>query len=412
MSRKTLTIAVATLMLGTAPTFAQQELKFPNWMFTEDAMGAWWDDGIAYIEEKYPDITFSKTTLSAADFEKQVTTQIAAGVSPDFMPLFTNMLAPMIDAGQLMPLDECIAQGGHGETILPSISFAQVDGVTYGVPLTMSPWSMVVNHKLLEEAGVGVPTTLDEMYAAAKAVKERTGNYGFAFGNDMAAAIHVYINAMQFVIGNGSDFSQADGTITVNDPRNVEAITWIKRYLDEGLAPIGLNIASARDLFNAGQVAIMFEGPWLMTPAIEALGAENVTYEVMPTPTHAAITGGAFLGIPTNSAHPEAACDLLNFYLTEDMQRRWLEEFQQIPGTTVQPSAEFLAQNPWVANMVDIAAKYPGGIGYAAPGYVVQSAEFRQLVVDKLSEIYSGAVSVEDGLNELQADMEAWAGSL
>lgn len=412
MLNKTLTIAMTALMLGTAPSIAQEEMKFPNWMFTEGPMGTWWDDGIAYIEEKYPDIKFSKTTLSAADFEKQVTTQIAAGVSPDFMPLFTNMLAPMIEADQLLPLDECIAKGGHGDTILPSISFAQKDGVTYGVPMTMSPWSMVVNRKLLEEAGVGVPTTLEEMYAAAKAVKEKTGNYGFAFGNDMAAAIHVYINAMQFVIGNGSDFSQPDGTITINDPRNVAAIAEIKRYLDEGLAPIGLNIASARDLFIAGQVAIMLEGPWLMTPAIEALGAENVTYEVAPTPTHAAITGGAFLGIPKNSAHPEEACELLNYYLTEDMQRRWLEEFQQIPGTTVQPSAEFLAKNPWVANMVDIAAKYPGGIGYAAPGYVVQSAEFRQLVVDKLSEIYSGAVSVEDGLNELQVDMEAWAAAL
>ncbi len=408
MNLTKLTMACAVVAMTATGAVAQEELKFPNWMFTEGPMGDWWQAGIDYIQEQHPDITVSKTAMSAADFERQVTTQIAAGVSPDFMPLFTNMLAPMIDASTLMPLDECIAQGGFGDTLLPSVSFAQVDGVTYGVPLTMSPWSMVVNNDLLEAAGVESPTTVEELYEVAKAVKETTGAYGYAFGNDMAAAIHVYINAMQWVIGFGSDFSDWDGTITANDPINVEAITWIKRYMDEGLAPIGLNIAAARDLFMEGQVAIMFEGPWLIGPAITE-GMDNLTFEVMPTPTHAAITGGAFFGIPADTAHPEVACELLTFYMSEDMQRRWLEEFQQIPGTSVQPSDEFLAANPWVADMVEIAAKYPGGIGYAPPGYVVQSAEFRQIVVDALSEIFSDAVSVEEGLDRLQSRLETWA---
>ena len=62
--------------------------------------------------------------------------------------------------------------------------------------------------------------------------------------------------------------------------------------------------------------------------------------------------------------------------------------------------------------MADIAAQYPGGIGYAPPGYLIQAAEFRQMVVDALSEIYSGKTSVEDGLNGLQGKLENWKATL
>lgn len=59
--------------------------------------------------------------------------------SPAGDTAFTSMLPPLIDAGTLAPLEQCIADGGLGDRLLPSVSFAQVDGKTYGVPLTMSP---------------------------------------------------------------------------------------------------------------------------------------------------------------------------------------------------------------------------------------------------------------------------------
>jgi len=81
----------------------------------------------------------------------------------------------------------------------------------------------------------------------------------------------------------------------------------------------------------------------------------------------------------------------------------------QIPGTDVKLSPEFLAKNPWVGQMVEIAAKYPGGLGYAPPGYAVDAAEFRQIVTDHLAKIYAGTATVEEGLNQAQKALETWA---
>lgn len=413
MKKALATATLALVLLSGSGHAKDGELNVPSWMWEEGQVGQWLKSNTALFE-KSSGAKVVATQIPPADFEKVVMTQIAGGAAPDLMTAFTSMLPPMIKAGTLAPLDACIAAGGFGDRLLPSVDFAKVGGKTYGVPLTMSPWSVVVNRKLLAQAGVEMPKTVDELYAASKTIKAKTGAYGYAFGNDLAAPLHVYINSMQWVLGFGSDWSKADGTITANDPKNIQAIGWIKRFMDEGLAPTGLGITQARDLFVAGKVAIMFEGPWLMTQ-IQQQKPEllpDVDFDIVPTPTHVAVTGGAFYVIPTKSPNPKQACDLLTTYMKEDAQRRWLEDLKQIPGTKVQPSAEFLAKNAWVGKMAEIAAKYPGGIGYAPPGYTIQAAEFRQMVVDALANIYSGKTSVEAGLNSLQSKLVAWKSTL
>ena len=404
-------IAVLTCAAGAQEAYT---FKFPSWMWEEGIVGEWNKDRVAAFEAANPGISVEKTLIPNTHYEQTVTTQIAAGDVPDFMPVFTNMLAPMIDAGILDPMDACIDESGLRDRILPSVSFAQVDGQTYGTPLTMSPQSLLVNTQLLDAAGVAIPTNLDEFYAAAKAVKETTGEFGYGFPNDTASAIHVYINSMHWLIGMGSDWSQSDGTITANDESAVAAITWIKRFLDEGLSPKGLGSKTVRQMFSDGKVAMMFDGPWVVS-MVKTLNPDlvpHVTFEVMPTPTHAAITGGAFYVIPKDSAHKEDACKMLNVFYEEAAQQRYLEDLVQIPGTIVEPSAAFREEVPWAGTMAEIAAKYPGGLGYAPPGYEIQAAEFRQIVVDGLSRIYSGAVSVQEGLDDLQDLLENWSKTL
>ena len=402
------TIAVLATAAGAQDSYT---FKFPSWMWEEGIVGEWNKDRVAAFEAANPGIAVDKTLIPNTHYEQTLVTQIAAGDVPDFMPVFTNMLAPMIDAGILAPMDECIEASGFGDRILPSVSFAQVDGTTYGTPLTMSPQSLLVNQNLLDAAGVEIPTNLDEFYAAARAVKEKTGEFGYGFPNDTASAIHVYINSMHWLIGMGSDWSQPDGAITANDESAVAAITWIKRFLDEGLSPKGLGSNTVRQMFSEGKVAMLFDGPWVVS-MVKTLNPDlvpQVSFEVMPTPTHAAITGGAFYVIPKDSAHKEDACEMLSVFYDKAAQQKYLEDLVQIPGTIVQPSAAFLEEVPWAGTMAEIAAKYPGGIGYAPPGYEIQAAEFRQIVVDGLSRIYSGAVSVQEGLDDLQDQLENWS---
>jgi ABC-type glycerol-3-phosphate transport system substrate-binding protein len=406
-------VAFAALSAG---AFAQEAytFKYPSWMWEDGGVGPWNKERTAAFEAAYPNIKVEATLIPNTSFEQTITTQIAGGDVPDFMPVFTNMLAPMVDAGVLAPLDDCIAGSSFKDRLLPSISFAVFDGVTYGIPLTMSPQSLIYNKKLLDEAGVGIPTTVEEFVAAAKAVKEKTGQWGYVFPNDTSNALFTYLVSMQWVIGLGSDWAKADGTITANDPINVEAITLLKTMLDEQIGPKGLDAKAVRTIFAEGKAAFMVDGPWVITQVANSNPAllPDVGFDIMPTPNHTAITGGAFYVIPADSPHKDDACKMLEIINEPAAQQRYLEETLQIPGTIVEPSAKFLEANPWAGKMAEIAAKYPGGIGYAPPGYAIQAPEFRQIVADHLARIYAGEVSVQEGLDQAQAALVDWSKSL
>lgn len=410
---KSLAIGACWLAALSGAAIAQDTaFKYPSWMWEEGEVGAWHKQRKAEFEAKNPGVKVEATVLSPANFENVITTQIAAGDVPDLMPAYTNMLAPLIDAGVLAPLGDCIAASSYKDRLLPSIKFAQKDGKTYGIPLTMSPQSMIVNKDLLEKAGVsGIPKTPEEFHAAAKAVKDKTGQWGYGFPNNMSNALFPYLQSMQWIIGLGGDWSKPDGTITANDPLTVKGVTWIKRFLDEGLSPKGLDANAIRTMFAEGKVAFIFDGPWVIVQvgSVNPELAKKVDFTVMPTPTHAAITGGAFYTIPAGSKRKAEACQYLEVINAEPAQRLYVEKLLQIPGTDVKLSPDFLAKTPWVGQMAEIAAKYPGGLGYAPPGYAIDAAEFRQIASDHLAKIYAGTASVEDGLNQAQKALETWA---
>ncbi len=390
---------------------AQSSFKHPSWMWEEGNVGVWHKARKAEFEARLPQVKVEATLIPAPSFETTITTQMAAGDVPDLLPLFTNMLPPLMDADLLAPLDACIARSSFKDSLPVSVAFARRDGKTYGVPLTMSPQSMLYNKKLLDEAGVGIPTTIEEFYRAAKAIKEKTGQWGYGFNNNLANGLHTYIVSMQWVIGFGADWSRPDRTISANDPKTIEAITWIKRFLDEGISPRGLDSTVVRTMFAEGKVGFLFDGPWVMT---QVKGSNptlypQVGFAVMPTATKAAITGGAFYAIPRASKRFDEACRYLEIINAEAAQRAWLEGLVQIPGTTVQPGPDFLKENPWVGVMAEVAAKYPGGLGYAPPGYAVQANEFRKIVVDHLAQIFSGQRGVQEALDGAQKTLEAWA---
>ncbi len=413
-------LSILMLILGGAVVVAQDEsedlytFRHPSWMWQEGNVGLWHQARAAEFEQTLPNITVDQTQIAAADFESTVLAQLAAGDAPDLLPVFTNMLPPLIEADLLAPLNECLDDSAYTDALLPSISVAVRDGTIYGIPLTMSPQSLLYNQQLLDQAGVEVPTTVEEFFEAAQTVQEETGAWGYGIPTDTSNVLQSYIVTMQWVLGFGSDWSQPDGTITANAAENQEALEWLQRFLDAGLSPQGMAVQSVRDLFAEGQVAFMIDGPWVLTQ-VKGSNADlypSVGYAVSPTPTHAAITGGAFYVIPKDSPHYQDACEYLKIINTPDAQRAWLEDLVQIPGTVVEPSEAFLEENPWVSTMVKVAAEYPGGLGYAPPGYQVYAAEFRQIVVDHVGQIWAGQTSVDEALDELQVALEEWAADL
>jgi ABC-type glycerol-3-phosphate transport system substrate-binding protein len=387
-------------------------LTYPSWMLGEAGVGDYWMASIEEFQAQNPGVTLETTLIPSAEYEDKTFTQIASGTSPDIYPVFTNMVPRLMAEDLLEPLDPWLADAPWLANELPALQVAQRDGQTYGVVLTASPQGLLYNQELLDAAGVEVPTTVDEFFAAAQAVKEETGEWGYAFSMDTAEEQNAYIATMHWVLGFGSDWAAADATPTANAPKTIEAIEWQMKFIESGAVPVGMPTLDTRNLFKDGKVAFMIDGPWVMT----LVKTENpdlypsIGYAAPPTPTHAAITGGAFFTIPRAAAHKDIAWNYINMINQEEWQRRWLEDLVQIPGQSVPASEEFLAENPWVANMIEIAAKYQAGFGYSPPAPIlaVNANEFRKMVVAEIAQIWNGSKPVEEGLNTLQQTLVDW----
>ncbi len=424
LSRRAILQAGSALGLGLALPQAGSRLaaaqdatlNYPSWMLGEAGVGDYWMASVEDFQAAHPGVTLATTLVPSAEYEDKTFTQIAGGSTPDIYPVFTNMVPRLIAEDLLEPLDPFIADAEWFANELPILQVAQRDGQTYGVVLTASPQGLLYNQELLDAAGVGVPTTVEEFYDAVLAVKEKTGEWGYIFSMDTAEEQNAYISTMQWVLGFGSDWAQADATPSANDPKTVEAITWQMKMIDSGAVPVGMATLDARNLFKDGKAAFMIDGPWVMT----LVKTENpdlypsIGYAAPPTPTHAAVTGGAFFTIPRASQNKELAWEYINMINQEDWQRRWLEDLVQIPGQSVPASEEYLAENPWVANMIDIAAKYQAGFGYSPPSPVlaVNANEFRKLVVAEIANIWNKSKTVEDGLNDLQQTLVDWEANM
>lgn len=409
-------LGLGGLRLGSVAAQDEVTLDYPSWMLGEAGVGDYWKDSVAEFQKQNPGVTLNTTLIPSNEYEDKTFTQIAAGTSPDIYPVFTNMVPRLMAEDLLEPLDSYLAEAAWMKNELPALKVAQRDGQTYGVVLTASPQGLLYNQKLLDAAGVEVPTTVDEFFAACQAVKEKTGEWGYAMPMDTSEEQQAYISTMQWVLGFGSDWASEDSTPTANAPKTVEAMEAQMKFVDSGLVPLGMNSLDTRNLFKDGKAAFMIDGPWVMT-LVKSENADlypSIGYAAPPTPTHAAITGGAFFTIPRASQHKDIAWKYIDMINQEDWQRRWLQDLVQIPGQSVPASEEFLKENPWVANMIEIAAKYQAGFGYSPPSptLAINANEFRKIVVAEVAQIWNGSKPVAEALDELQQQLIDWESSM
>jgi ABC-type glycerol-3-phosphate transport system substrate-binding protein len=407
-------LTLAPLSQGAAAPSAVV-LDFPSWMWAEPGVGEYFTDAITEFERENPHIRIKKTTIPAAEWEDKMIITLAAGQAPDILKLFTHMVPFYMDRGLLEPLNRWLDATDFAKRLAAVQKVATHKGKVYGVVLTASPQGLVYNKRLLDTAGARIPTTPAEMLEAARAVKAKTGLFGYGYPNDPADVLLTYIVLMQWGIGFGGDFAKG-GKPTCNDPKIVEGLEWLKRFLDADLVPRGMRASTLRRMFWEGQIAMLIDGPWTLTyvrdrnPSLYP--STGLAAPPMPLREGGAITGGAFYTIPRAAKYKEEAWKFIEFINREKWQRRWLEELVQMPAQVLKPSEKFVRENPWSTVMMELAAKQKSGFGYAPPGFEKYGPEFRQIVVNHWAQVLAGRQTVKVAMDACQSELDKWAATL
>ncbi|MBX3195340.1 MAG: ABC transporter substrate-binding protein [Schumannella sp.] len=269
------------------------------------------------------------TGISSPDFQKQLTSLSASQGSFDISDHFGNAVGSWASKGIIAPLDDLLAANGVDPADFAPASIEQLsyDGKIYSLPIAVHTFQLLYNKTLLAEAGVEVPTTMDELADAIAALTkvEADGTITQLGLGDPSPS--TTITTLGYAFGGDWD---ADGAPSPTNAANVEALQW---YYDNVVAPVGSGKLAAfksgvgeymspEDPFYTGKYAMVIDGEWRAVNIPNT--APDLDWGVTAIPAVSSALADSTqltvstLFIPSNSKHKEAAAKFLAYLVSDE----------------------------------------------------------------------------------------------
>ena len=233
-------IAVGTLLFASAPQEASTgegpvELKF--WSLFTGGDGAFFDAMIEEFNASQDEIHMTNDMVKFDDYYTKLTTALAAGNAPDVIVLHQARLINYVPSGVLLPLDEYVSDEMLSDFQAAPLEACRMDGKLYAIPFDVHPIVMYTNTSLLEEAGIDkIPETAEEFTAAAKAVKEATGQWGSLIDNTTGTYKAYTLTRLFVSLVNqqgGSMLTEDMSAAAFNNEYGYNALVWLQSLVNE-----------------------------------------------------------------------------------------------------------------------------------------------------------------------------------
>ncbi|MGH2562155.1 MAG: extracellular solute-binding protein [Thermomicrobiales bacterium] len=240
-------------------------VKIRYWTILSGPDGDEMNELVRAFAEENPDIAV-ESLQGLTDFEPKIQAAAISGTAPDVALIRHHYIGPFASRNILSPIDpsELEQAGIKGEDYDPTVwQFTGYQDQQYTIPLDIHCFAMMHNKTRLTDAGLAVPTTLDELMAVAQATTtdDVVGYMNWILNNANSALGFTWL-WFTFQRQFGGQFLSEDGTQSAfNTPEGIEALTWMKQ-LEEAGNPQHLPYF---DLNRNGQVVTWPDGPWIIT---------------------------------------------------------------------------------------------------------------------------------------------------
>lgn len=326
------------------------EITFHSWLPTQDQ----WPAIIDAFEAENPDIkvTFTREEDYAA-YTTNLDNEILAGEIPD---LYGIQVGASFDDYSEFALDTADYAGDWiGDLNTAALEqTTNTDGITAAVPILMGGMEYYLYNKtILDELGLALPTTYDELVSVSAAARA-AGYSPFAMGAADTWHVADFYTAISNQFGEGGDiYRAAAGEIPWDSESLVDAATrWQSLFTDGVFQDAATTVATypnARDdYFLAGRSLFFPTGSWHVGAALStspevpgsAVEGDEIGFAVFPTigDQDAGVTSGVdfTLAISAESSpeKQEAAAKFAEFLAVGEGQQIWVNTFQGFPAAT------------------------------------------------------------------------------
>lgn len=402
--KKLLAILVAlTLALAGISAVAEEEkvtLSFLR-IGNDEAERAFWQWAIEAFEKENADVRIAYEEAPIGEsMDTVLNTRFASGEGVDLIGHGILSVAQRVEANQYMAIDEYFDSWEGKDDIMPSVlANGTYNGHVYGLGYSVTPYVFAYRSDLLEEAGIAVPTTWDELADAARELtkKNESGEVEFAGfcypqtgGNLVELDVFVYGNGGQYIV---------DGEPVFADN---EAVAGALSFLRELIPDVSLTYSSSEvNPFVSGSAAMTLINNAALTTMLKNPEYEGKVGIALPpnNGVKASFCGCNMLFIGTKCQNPDAAFRFISFVLSKEaMLKR--AEMVKIPVTRTSLVEAYAAMDP-----MNLARSECVTYGTGMPR-VTWSTGF-QAVRNELSQnVVFGDMDIAEALNKAQTDIE------
>jgi multiple sugar transport system substrate-binding protein len=341
---------------------------------------------------------FNAATGASAEFQPQaeydttLNTALAGGDPPDVFYVDSFRLPDLAEAGALAPVPDGAVS--DPDDIYPSLQSAfTYDGTWYCPPKDVSTLGLVYDPAALEAAGVGVPTTWEELSAAADALTT-ADQAGLAMGVE-------YPRWAVFLFQNGAALTNEEvSEITLDTPEAREALQFVADQYASGsfVRPSDVDAGWAGEAYGQGKAAMAIEGNWIVGYLQDTFPDREFAVAELPAGPAGKGTFAFTVcyGVPADAENPDASWALVDYLTNAEGSAAWTEAFN------VMPARQSVAEN-WTGDHENLGA-FVSGIEYAKRwGFIPGFNDVIGVFAEQANAVVDGDATVEDLVTETQS---------
>ncbi len=396
---KAMSLAAVT---SSAALFASsaQAVEIEYWQYFFDARVTAMEQLIENFEAANPDITVTMTHFPYADYRTKVAAAIPAGEGPDVVQLFYGWLNDYVAADLIQPLPaDTFSTAMVDEEFFPMVQ-AMKDGDNYwALPTAVRSLALFYNERLLEEAGVEPPTTLDEMVAAARAMTKKDGagnitQVGMTAG--MTAQDHHWWREVLVRQMGGEPYLDNYKTVNYNTEAGQKALDFYVNMAegDDPITAFGF-MDEPQAAFKAGRAGMHIDGSFRIGSLNKTRGLKWGVTELPATSDGTRSNYSSYwVNAITTKAEGEkydAAVKFMEYVTSDEAMQIWLDVVGELPA---KPSVGMTEAN---AND-DTFGPFIRGLAYANTTKFANESGQRQLMVEMVERITLEGMSAADSL--------------
>jgi multiple sugar transport system substrate-binding protein len=300
-----------------------EKVKIEFWaMQFEETTNNWWKKWTQEFNKTHDNIEVKVSIVPGDAWAQKLKAAQAAGKAPDIVTMNYGGIAPAVEQGQILSLDEYTDPNVWGDLYENVEEFVTVKGKHYAYPKLVEPSAVLFYRKdFFKEVGLDPekpPVTWDQMIEYGKKLTKE-GRYGLhAAGNAPDFSWSTW--GIQMNTGHrpiSDDWSKA----TVMD--YAPLLTYFKRMYEENIVPKQpLACYACSNDFGEGKVAMSVSGSWVIGSLRNDYKdiLDNVGVAVAPTPDGdytkpSASLGGWTLVVDGKSKHPKEAAEYITWLL-------------------------------------------------------------------------------------------------